>query len=207
MKGYRRNESGSVNWGMVGALAAIAGVVVAVLIARGVFSPSPSTSTTRTSRTNPVLTSSTTKGPSTTSNAPTTPGGEAPVWQSEVSLVVNQEYALDGPPIEALNSCSGCLKVGDYPGAGLAIQADNGLQPWTKTGRPSHADCVQLLSSGTGPAAALETSDQSGISIGGWVCAFSKAGDVLRLRYEGSSRDGTNYRFAVTAWRNRSSPL
>jgi hypothetical protein len=185
------------------------GIVVAVVIAvlsassapwwwRDIF-PSHASPRTAPPTTN-APTSPTPPGP--TTPGPTTPAPGSPFWHGQVTLVVNQDYALDGLPVTSLASCAGCMRVGDYPGAGLALQADNGVQPWTKPGEPTYSGCMNLLNSGTTPAAALDVPPYtSGVAVGGWLCAFSKEHDYLRLRFDGSANGGTDYRFTVTAWK------
>jgi hypothetical protein len=139
---------------------------------------------------------------------PTTPPKRPPkpspkrLWSGAVSLEVNRAYALDGFPIKSLDSCFGCLMVADYPGLGLALQAEHGVQAWKKAGHPSYADCLRLLDSGTAPAASLQvTGYQTGVPVGGWLCAFSKSNEVLRLKFAEATADGNTYGFAVTAWK------
>jgi hypothetical protein len=123
------------------------------------------------------------------------------VWAHDVTLAVNRYYALDRPPIAPLDSCSSCVWVGDAPGAGIALQADN-VSAWKKSGRPSYHDCSDQLSYTSASAASLvEGPYTSGVRAGGWLCAVSQSGEILRLRYQGSDPAGNNYYFTVTAWR------
>ncbi len=114
MSDYGGGPRAGVIWTMIGALAGVAGVIVALLAAEGVFSSSGSSSSTTTSvqtstnlRHLPPLSMTTAVS---TLNLP--PG--TPPWSGDVSLEVNRDYALDGLSIKALYSCTGCLRVGDY---------------------------------------------------------------------------------------------
>jgi hypothetical protein len=185
------------------------GIVVAVVIAvlsassapwwwRDIF-PAQASPRTAPPTTN-APTSPTPPGP--TTPGPTTPAPGSPLWHGQVTLVVNQDYGLDTGAATSPASCTGCLQVGDYPGAGLALQAGNGIQPWNKAGEPTYSGCRQLLDSGTTPAAALDVPPYTtGVAVGGWLCAFSSERDYLRLRFDGSSGGSTDYRFTVTAWK------
>jgi hypothetical protein len=204
MNEHGSSQDGEINWTMV---AALAGVVVAlatvmgVLATVGVFSSSHSTTPTTPAGQTTGGSSGGSGSPPTTTTTTTKPPAAAQLWKGDVSLEVNRNYALDGFPIRALDSCTGCLGVGDYPGAGLSLQAENGVQSWMRAGRPSYSDCVHLLDSGSAQAVSLGTSpNDGGLPVGGWACAVSKASEILRLRYESASQDGNNYRFAVTAW-------
>jgi hypothetical protein len=206
MSGHGSGSDGYVNWTIVAAVAGVVGAVAAVvgvLVALGAFSTSQSTITA--GQTTSSVSGGSGGTSTTTSTAATTtthnPPAAAQLWNGDVSLDVNRAYALDGFPIRALDSCTGCLRVGDYPGSGLSLQADNGVQPWTRVGRPSYSQCLHLLDSGSVPATSLSTDlNNGGLPVGGWACATSKAGEILRLRYGGASQDGNNYRFAITAW-------
>jgi hypothetical protein len=124
------------------------------------------------------------------------------VWDGEVSLEVNRAYALDGKPITPLDSCTGCLRVGDYPEVGLALQAEKGVAEWTRGGRPSYSGCKELLETHSKQAIQLETSlHNGGAAPKGWLCAKSKAEEILLLQYLGEEQNGIYYGFAIAAWK------
>jgi hypothetical protein len=124
------------------------------------------------------------------------------VWDGEVSLEVNRAYALDGKSITPLNSCTGCLRVGDYPEVGLALQAEKGVAEWTKGGRPSYSGCKELLETHSKQAIQLETSQHNGgVAPMGWLCAKSKAEEILLIQYLGEEQNGIYYGFAIAAWK------
>ena len=125
---------------------------------------------------------------------------------TNVSLLANTDYALDGQPIAPMpnDSCSGCIRVGDYPGEDLALQADNGVKAWTGSSPPTFAQCKKLLD--TGPAKAVGIAIKGyvnaadAVSPNGWLCARSKSGNYLALKFLGYTSGGGPYQFAVTGW-------
>ena len=125
---------------------------------------------------------------------------------TNVSLLANTDYALDGWPIAPLpnDSCSGCIRVGDYPGEDLALQADNGVKAWTGSSPPTFSQCKKLLD--TGPAKAVGIAIKGyvnapdAVSPNGWLCARSKSGNYLALKFLGYTSGGGPYQFAVTGW-------
>lgn len=136
-----------------------------------------------------------------------TPSGEpirpaTEVWSGEVSLLLNQHYALNKKPVEPLESCGVCLTLENHPGGRLQLRVVNGVLAWPKPGRPSYLDCVRLRESGTLDTVPLETSPHDGgLPIHSWMCATSGIDDdILRLQYEGPGQGSKGYRFAVSAW-------
>ena len=71
---------------------------------------------------------------------------------------------------------------------------------WEGSKSPSYADCLRLINSGTAEAISLGSPSNEGLAGGGWACAVSKAGEILRVQYLGMSLGGNNYQFEVTAW-------
>jgi hypothetical protein len=132
-------------------------------------------------------------------------GAEQPqgkeLWSGEISLVVNENYALDGFPIEQVEGyCEGCIMVNSFTPE-ISLEVENGVRNWPQPNPPSFDDCAQLLESGPAPSVFLVTSPNSeGLWEGDWACAYSKSGELLRLQYLGESEDGVNFRFKATGW-------
>ena len=148
-------------------------------------------------------------GSSSTGSPGSSPGpqpGTVVLPMTNVSLLANTDYALDGRPITPMpnDSCSGCIRVGDYPGEDLALQADNGVKAWTGSSPPTFAQCKKLLD--TGPAKAVGIAIKGyvnapdAVSPDGWLCARSKSGNYLALKFLGYTSGGGPYQFAVTGW-------
>jgi hypothetical protein len=124
------------------------------------------------------------------------------IWSGEVSLALNQHYALNEKSVKSLEPCGGCLTLESHPGGALMFHAENGILVWPKQGRPSYLDCVRLRESGTLDAVPLKTSPHDGgLPIHRWLCATSGTDDdILRLQYQGPGQGRKDYRFVVTAW-------
>ena len=126
--------------------------------------------------------------------------------ETDVSLLANTDYALDGQPIAPMpnDSCSGCIRVGDYPGEDLALQADNGVKAWTGSSPPTFAQCKKLLDAGPAKAVGIAikgyVNAPDAVSPNGWLCARSKSGNYLSLKFLGYTSGGGPYQFAVTGW-------
>jgi hypothetical protein len=123
------------------------------------------------------------------------------LWSGEISLVVNTNYTLDGFPIEPFEGyCDGCIRVNSFAPE-LSLEVENGVRDWPESRAPSFTGCSELLESGPAPSVFLVTSPNSeGLQVGEWACAYSKSGEVLRLRYQGESEDEVNFHFLVTGW-------
>ena len=146
-------------------------------------------------------------GTGSSGNSPGPQPGTVVLPATNVSLLANTDYALDGQPITPMpnHSCSGCIRVGDYPGEDLALQADNGVKTWTGSSPPTFAQCKKLLD--TGPAKAVGigikgyVNAPDAVSPNGWLCARSKSGNYLALKFLGYTSGGGPYQFAVTGWK------
>ena len=195
--GWTRRINWTLFWTAVGSIAAVA----ALLVALDVF-PSPGSGTADNAGiTNGGNGGSENQGSLTEGGSPAEPppSGEK-LWSGEISLVANQNYALDGFPIEPFEGyCDGCIIVNGFT---ESLEVENGVREWTEPTAPSYGDCVRLLESGPAPSVLLVTSPNAeGIEVGDWVCAFSKSGEILRLQYLGESQDEINIRFKATGWR------
>lgn len=115
--------------------------------------------------------------------------------------MVNENYALDGFPIEPFEGyCDGCIMVNSFAPE-LSLEVENGVRNWAPPAPPSFEDCAAILESGPAPSVLLVSSpNNEGMAVGDWACAYSKSHEVLRVRYEGESEDGVNFRFMVTGW-------
>ncbi len=194
----RRRINWTLFWTAVGALATVLGLLAAIHVFP--FSDSKGSE-------NPVAKGL--GGGNEEPGASSTPVGGTEIsqtgemlWSSEISLVGDEYYALDGLPIEPDDGyCGeGCITVESYPSE-QALEAGNGIREWGGHGPPSYADCVRLLESGPALAISLIASTGSeNLAVGGWACAYSSSGNILRLRYEGGTQDGANYRFTATSW-------
>jgi hypothetical protein len=184
-------------WTALGSLAA----VVALLLALDIF-PSADSSD---SDTPTVVRSDRNEPEESAGSADKESRGGEKLWGGEISLVVDKNYALDGFPVEPFEGyCDGCVMVNSFTPE-LSFQAENGVRDWSDPAPPDYADCARLLESGPAPSVSLVTSPNSeGVEVGEWACAYSKSGEVLRLRYLGESQDEMNFRFAVTGWRQPS---
>lgn len=127
------------------------------------------------------------------------------LWSGEIVLVVDKDYALDGFPIKPLEGyCDGCIMVNGFTPE-PSLEVENGIRDWSRPAPPSYEDCAQLLESGPIPSIVLVTSPNiEGIEVGGWACAFSKSGEIVRLHYLGESQDEVTFRFMATGWREPS---
>ena len=197
-RGTRRRFNWTLFWTAVGALAAIAGVLATL----GFFSSSDPERSEGSVATGAGSHSPEKPGDSSTPTGPEIPQAGEKLWSGEISLVLEELYALDGFPIEPYNGyyCDGCLMINRYSPE-VSFEVENGVREWGEPSPPSYADCVRLLESGPALAISLVASTgRESLEAGEWVCAFSLSGQVLRLRYEGVSQDGVNYRFAATGW-------
>jgi hypothetical protein len=126
---------------------------------------------------------------------------------TNVSLLENMDYTLDGRPIIPMpnDSCSGCIRVGDYAVGQLALQADNGVLAWTGSSQPTFAQCKKLLDAGPAKAVGIAITGYvnapGAVSPNGWLCARSKSGNYLALQFLGYASGGGPYKFAVTGWK------
>jgi hypothetical protein len=193
-------------------IAAVA-TAVAIMGDEGVFSPSSkavagsaTTVTTSTTTSQPPVTPVPVTPATTTSGgggslAGGGPAAGTPAWNSAVTMNVNKDYALDGPPITPLDSCTGCVSVADAEGFGIALNRDSGVLQWTGTGTPTYASCLQLLRGGPVGSVSLQTPDYPNgtLAPGSWACAYSKTMEVLAIQYKGTANNIT-YSFAVNAW-------
>ena len=221
----RNAEAGGINWS---AVAAITGAIIAATVLVGALA---ALGVIRTGGTTPTTTEHTGGGSneppaggtgssgsgstgSSVSGSAGSPGsgpgaqpGTVVLPATNVSLLANTDYALDGQPITPMpnDSCSGCIRVGDYPGEDLALQADNGVKAWTGSSPPTFAQCKKLLD--TGPAKAVGIAIKGyvnapdAVSPNGWLCARSKSGNYLALKFLGYTSGGGPYQFAVTGWK------
>jgi hypothetical protein len=199
---WTRRINWTLFWTAVGSIAAVA----ALLVALDVFPSSDSDggespAIAKTDEGDPESSEDLTEGTGGGSEADDTPTGEK-LWGGEISLVVNENYALDGFPIEPFEGfCDGCIMVNSFTPE-LSLEVENGVRDWTEPTPPTYEDCVQLLDSGPAPSVSLVTSPNTeGVETGEWACAFSKSGEILRLRYLGESQDEVNLRFMATGWR------
>jgi hypothetical protein len=183
-------------WTALGALAA----VVALLVGLGFHSSDSGGDSGGGSAAKPDTVSETTDEPRADPEVEDPAGGEE-LWGGEISLIVNENYALDGFPIEPFEGyCDGCIMVNSFA-TPLALEVENGVRNWAPPDPPSYEDCAELLASGPAPSVALvESPNSEGLAEGDWACAYSKSGEILRLGYKGESEDGVNFRFTVTGW-------
>lgn len=197
--GWTRRINWTLFWTALGSIAAVAALLVALDIfpssdSGGAESPAITKTDERDLEGQEDLTEG-------RSEADATPVGEK-LWGGEISLVVNENYALDGFPIEPFEGyCDGCIMVNSFTPE-LSLEVENGVRDWTEPTPPSYEDCAQLLESGPAPSVSLVTSPNTeGVEAGEWACAFSKSGEILRLRYLGESQNEVNFRFMATGWR------
>jgi hypothetical protein len=123
------------------------------------------------------------------------------LWSSEVSLEVGRTYGLDEATAEPREPCTGCFKVEASASGHVVLRAENGIVPWPN-GRPSYYDCIRRRESGTEDFVALASAtDGRGVPVHGWMCATSRLGSIVRLRYAGEGSGGASYRFDATAWK------
>jgi hypothetical protein len=184
-------------WTAIGSLAAVAALLLALdVLPSSDSSDSESPTTVRTDRSEP-------EEPVNLAAQNLQAGKK--LWEGEISLVVNENYALDGFPIEPFEGyCDGCIMVNSFTPE-LSLQVENGVRDWREPTPPTYEDCARLLESGPAPSVSLVTSPNSeGVEVGEWACAFSKSGEILRLRYLGESQDEVNFGFAATGWRQPS---
>jgi hypothetical protein len=137
--------------------------------------------------------------PTTPTNHPhtTPPQPLKPVWEKHVLLTYNQSYSLDSFPLsrETPNGFDVTTKPGP-PGQSLTPEESGNISEWQGQGAPSRQGCRDSVGSGGTDHVHLGS---PGVSIGGWICAKTISGLVVRLRYEGGSLYG-GYHFAVTVW-------
>jgi hypothetical protein len=109
----------------------------------------------------------------------TKPPHTPPPPHHSVLLTINQSYSLDSLP--------------------LSTETNNGfsvIAAWHGSGTPSRADCIESVGSEGTDHVVLEG---SGVPVGGWICAKTIAGHVLRFRYEGGNPN-SGYRFLLTIY-------
>ena len=220
----RNAEAGGINWPAVAAITGTivaATVVVGALVALGVIHTGGTTPTTTehtgggshkppaggTGSSGSGSTGSSVSGSTGSLGSGGPQPGTVVLPATNVSLLANTDYALDGQPIAPMpnDSCSGCIRVGGYPGEDLALQAGNGVKAWTGSSPPTFAQCKKWLD--TGPAKAVGIAIKGyvnapdAVSPNGWLCARSKLGNYLALKFLGYTSGGGPYQFAVTGWR------
>lgn len=205
MSENRRARRGGISSQQVAAAATVGLLLVALftfLAAEHIFPFNSKTSSSSSSTATSATSTSTTTPKTTTTTPAPAPRADRPVWgPHDVTLAVNRYYPLDNPPIKPLDACDRCVWVGDAPGAGLALQASN-VTAWTKSGRPTHNGCADQLRYTSSTAASLvEGPYTTGVHPGGWLCAVSQSGEILRLQYKGADPPGNHYYFNITAWR------
>lgn len=198
---WLRRINWTLFWTAVGSLAAVGALLLALNVVPSSNSNGPESLTT----------ARTEAGASERSGTP--PGGREidesgagdKLWEGEIFLVVDEDYALDGFPIEPYEGyCDGCIMVNSFTEE-PSLQVENGVRDWDGPTPPSYEKCARLLESGPAPSVFLVTSPNSeGVGVGEWACALSKSGEILRLRYLGKSQDEVNFRFAATGWRQPS---
>lgn len=195
--GWSRRINWTLFWTAVGSLAAVA----ALFLALDVFPSSDSSDSESPTTVQADRGEFEESGNSVANN----PQAGKKLWGGEISLVVDENYALDGFPIEPFEGyCDGCIMVNSFTPE-LSLQVENGVRDWSEPTPPVYEDCARLLESGPAPSVSLVTSPNSeGVEVGEWACAFSKSGEILRLRYLGESQDEVNFRFAATGWRQPS---
>jgi hypothetical protein len=198
---WTRRINWTLFWTAVGSIAAVAGVLLALGVTPSSDSRRADDPAGRKARESvPQNSGGSVKIPEANADQ----AGEE-LWSGEISLVVNENYALDGFPIEPFEEfCDGCIQVNSFSPE-PSLQAENGVRAWDESTPPSYEDCAQLLESGPAPSVSLVTSPNAeGVEVGEWACAFSKSKEILRLRNLGESEDETNFRFMATGWRQPS---
>jgi hypothetical protein len=112
-------------------------------------------------------------------------------------MAINQSYGLDTFALSrAADHGFSVSRVAGTEGESLTPDQNGDVAEWSERGNPSRRGCVESLGAGGTDHVVL---GGEGVSPGGWICAKTIAGHVLRLHYLGGSPNA-GYRFRLTIY-------